>query len=420
VSGEAESLLARTSGDDDKRPHILIGVTSAQTCLVLGSRLRALAEAGFRVSLVSAPGSMAVHGSRIAGVAAYEIPMARAISPVADLVALVRMLRLLHRLKPDIVEFSTPKAGLLGSAAAWICGTPVRIYFLRGLRLETAPAIKRAILLWLERIAAGCAHAVVANSGSLRKRARALRICSEKKLVLLGHGSSNGVDLSRFAPGICKMREQVGVREQFGIPANAPVIGFVGRLTGDKGVPELVEAFARMLRERPECYLLLVGWFDAADDALGRDFRRRIEGHPRIVCTGYVDDAAPYYRAMDLLILPSWREGFPNAVLEAAASGVPVVATACTGSRDAVVPETTGMLVPPGDADAIANAALRILGDDELRGEMAVAARKWAVNYFDQGRVLGMTVRFYRRLLNSEASKASAQNEAVTGLSASL
>ena len=363
---------------------------------------------------------MAVHGSQIAGVAAYEIPMARAISPVADLVALVRMVRLLYRLKPDIVEFSTPKAGLLGSVAAWICGIPVRIYFLRGLRLETAPTIKRAILLWLERIAAACAHVVVANSGSLRERARALGICSDKKLALLGHGSSNGVDVSRFARGISKMREQVGVREQFGIPANAPVIGFVGRLTGDKGVPELVEAFARMLRERPECYLLLVGWFDAAEDALGRDLRRRIEGHPRIVCTGYVDDAAPYYRAMDLLILPSWREGFPNAVLEAAASGVPVVATACTGSRDAVVPETTGMLVPPGDADAIANAALRILGDDELRGEMAEAARKWAVSHFDQGRVLRMTVRFYRQLLNSEASKASAQNEAVTGLSASL
>jgi glycosyltransferase involved in cell wall biosynthesis len=414
VSGEAESLLARTSGDEDERPHLLIGVTSAQTCLVLGSRLRALAEAGFRVSLVSAPGTMAAHGSQIAGVAAHEIPMVRAISPVADLIAFVRMLRLVHRLKPDIVEFSTPKAGLLGSVAAWICRVPVRIYFLRGLRLETAPAIKKEILLSSERIAAACAHVVVANSGSLRERARALCICREKKLVLLGHGSSNGVDVSRFAPGGSK------VREQFRIPANAPVIGFVGRLTGDKGIPELLEAFARVLRERPKCYLLLVGWFDAAEDALGRDLRRRIEGHPRIVCTGYVDNAAPYYRAMDLLILPSWREGFPNAALEAAASGVPVVATACTGSRDAVVPERTGMLVPPGDADAITNAALRILGDDELRGAMAEAARKWVVNHFDQSRVLGTTVRFYRQLLNSEASKASVQNEAVTGLSASL
>jgi glycosyltransferase involved in cell wall biosynthesis len=247
-----------------------------------------------------------------------------------------------------------------------------------------------------------------------------MRICREKKLVLLGNGSSNGVDVTRFAPGTSKMREQPGVREQFGIPANAPVIGFVGRLTADKGIPELVEAFARILRERPRCYLLLVGWFDAAEDALGRDLRRRIEGHPRIVCTGYVGDAAPYYRAMDLLILPSWREGFPNAVLEAAASGVPVVATACTGSRDAVVSEITGTLVPPGDADAIATAALRILGDDGLRGEMAAAARKWAVNYFDQRRVLGITVRFYRQLLSSEVSKPSSETEAAIGLSASL
>ena len=400
--------------DGDRAPHILVGVTSAQTCLILASRLRALVDAGFRVSLVSAPGRMAAHGRKVAGVSTYEIPMARRISPVRDLVALMRIARLLCRLKPDIVEFSTPKAGLLGSVAAAICRVPVRVYFLRGLRLETAPAVKRWILLWSERVAAACAHVVMVNSRSLRERAIELGLSSEEKLVLLGDGSSNGVDVGRFSPG------QSMAREELGIPAGARVIGFVGRLTADKGLPELVEAFAQILRAEPDSYLLLVGWFDAAEDALGLGLRARMEGHPRIVCSGYVEDAAPYYRAMDVLALPSWREGFPNAVLEAAASGLPVVATSCTGSRDAVVPEITGLLVPPGEVAAIAWAVMRILGDDGLRCRMAEAARRWAVDHFDERFVLSRMVSFYRQLLESETSKARAGNNAITGLSESL
>jgi glycosyltransferase involved in cell wall biosynthesis len=244
--------------------------------------------------------------------------MARGIELFRDVIAFCRMLWLITKLKPDIVEFSTPKAGLLGNVAAWIRRVPVRVYFLRGLRLETASGFMRIVLLWSEKIAAACAHVVVANSRSLSDRAHELGISNEKKTTMLGSGSSNGVDVLRFCPG------KSSVREEFGIPADARIIGFVGRLTADKGIPELLEAFVKILRKHPESYLLLVGWFDAAEDALGLRLRARIEGHPRIICTGYVPDPAPYYRAMDLMVLPSWREGFPNVVLEASASGVPV------------------------------------------------------------------------------------------------
>jgi glycosyltransferase involved in cell wall biosynthesis len=342
--------------------------------------------------------------------------MSRAISPIADAVAFVRMLWLLRRMKPEVVEFSTPKAGLLGMVAAWICRVPVRIYFLRGLRLETAPGAMKAILLWSERIAAACAHTVVVNSRSLREQGLALGIVRSEKMELLGEGSSNGVDVARFSPGPTR------VRADYGIPADAPVVGFSGRLTADKGLPELLEAFAAILRERPDCYLLLVGWFDASEDALGTRLRARVEGHPRIVCTGYVADTAPFYRAMDVLVHPSWREGFPNAVLEAAASGVPAVATRCTGSRDAVVPEVTGLLVPPGDSGAIANSVLRILDNRDLRASIAQAARDWAVTHFEQSRVLGEMVRLYRHLLTNSASETSTEKAVrpATGWTASL
>jgi len=385
--------------NSEQVPHILVGVTSAQTCILLPARSRALRDAGFRVSIVSGPGELSAGAKRVSGVMAHVVPMARGIELFADFIAFCRIWQLIRRLRPDIVEFSTPKAGLLGNIAAWIRRVPVRVYFLRGLRLETATGLMRIVLLWSEKIAAACAHVVVANSRSLGNRAHELGISNGNKTMILGEGSSNGVDAVRFSPG------SSSVRDELAIPAKAQVIGFVGRLTTDKGVPELLEAFVKVLRHRPECCLVLVGWFDAAADALGRGLRERIEGHPQIVCTGYVADAAPYYRAMDLMVLPSWREGFPNVVLEAAASGVPVIATTCTGSCDAVVPEVTGVLVAPGNPDAIAEAALRLLGDDQLRGRMAGAARKWAVEHFDEQHVLAMTVQFYQELLKRRKSK---------------
>jgi glycosyltransferase involved in cell wall biosynthesis len=150
--------------------------------------------------------------------------------------------------------------------------------------------------------------------------------------------------------------------------------------------------------------LLLVGWFDTAEDALGDDLRSRIKRHPRIHLTGFVADTAPYYRVMDVMVLPTWREGFPNVVLEAAATGIPVVTTLSTGSRDAVVPEVTGLLIPPGYPVAISEAVLQLLRNPERRRRMGEAARAWVLEHYVNGRVLGRTVRYYQSLLDRNLS----------------
>jgi glycosyltransferase involved in cell wall biosynthesis len=155
----------------------------------------------------------------------------------------------------------------------------------------------------------------------------------------------------------------------------------------------------------PETHLLLVGWFDASEDALGADERKRIESHPRIHLTGLVEDTAPYYRAMDVMVLPTWREGFPNVVLEAGATGIPVVTTLSTGSRDAVVPEVTGLLIPPGYPEAIAEAVLKLLRDPVRRGRMGEAARAWVTEHYGNGQVLGLTVDLYKRLMAQGAAR---------------
>jgi len=352
-----------------------------------------LREAGFRVTLVSSPGELLDRTAAREGVDAIALPMKRAIAPLADIVSLVRLWRLLSRLKPDLTEFSTPKAGLLGTFAARLAGVPSRVYMLRGLKLEACGGFKRLLLLASEKLASACAHVVLCNSESLRSEAQALGVAPASKLHLLGGGSSNGVDVARFSPG------PSDVRERLGLPIEARVVGFTGRLTGDKGVPELIEAFDTILKAEPEAHLLLVGWFDDAEDALSDDLRARIESHPRIHCTGFVDDAAPYYRAMDLMVLPTWREGFPNAVLEAAATGIPVITTLCTGSRDSVLAEVTGLLIPPGYPEAISEAVLKLLRNPERRRRMGDAARAWVLEHYVNRLVLGLTVNYYKNLL---------------------
>ena len=380
-------------------PHIVVGITHPQTCLTLTGRLRALREAGFRVTLVSSPGELLDRTAAREGVESIAIPMQREIAPFADIVSLARLWWLLLRLRPEMTEFSTPKAGLLGTIAALLAGVPTRIYMLRGLKVEGTTGFKRRILLAAERMASACAQVVLCNSRSMLDEALALGLAPVAKLEMLGDGSSNGVDVERFSPG------ESDVRDRLGVPREAAVVGFVGRLTCDKGLPELLEAFDTILKAQTDARLLLVGWFDAAEDALCPCLRARIENHPRIHCTGFVADTAPYYRAMDMMVLPTWREGFPNVVLEAAASCIPVVTTISTGSRDSVVPEVTGLLIPPGYPEAISEAVLKLLRDPARRRRMGEAARAWVVEHYANERVLRLITMFYKSLLTPSAQR---------------
>lgn len=376
-----------------ERPLIVVGVTHPETCLVLRGRLRALRESGLRVVLISSPGPLLEQIAAGDGVECLSIAMRRGISPLADLLSLFRLCFAMRRLRPVLAEFSTPKAGLLGNIASFLCRVPVRIYVLRGLRLETASGIARRILCLSERITAACCHLVLCNSESLRNQALALGVAKPEKLRVIGGGSSAGVDVRHFAP------RQQRRGSQAKLEPDTPVIGFTGRLTRDKGIPELLLAFDRLLEQFPHATLLLVGWFDDSDDALSGAQRAYIESHPRIVCTGFVADTAPWYHAMDVLVLPSWREGFPNAILEGSASGLPVVSTRVTGARDAVQDGRTGLLVQPGDPEALAGAIGSLLRSPGLRRRMGGAGRAWVADRFARGRVQNLTVNLYRGLI---------------------
>lgn len=358
---------------------------------LLRGQLAFMREAGFDVSVISSPGDDLERVASAEGVRTFAVPMRRAITPFADLAALIRLIRTLRSVRPDIVNASTPKAALLGIVAAAVCRVRLRIYTLRGLRSETTRGVTRMILELMERITSALAHQVVCVSGSLRDEYLRRRLARPAKLRILGRGSSNGIDVSRFpAPPDAIER----VRRDLGLQPGVVTIGFVGRLVRDKGVAELVEAFDALRRRGFAARLVLIGRLERGD-ALPRQIVRRIEASPDITRLDHVDDPRPYYGVFDIVAFPSYREGFPNVPLEAAACSIPVVGFHATGTSDAVVDGVTGSLVPLGDTAALTEALYRYAQDAGLRREHGAAARRRVERDFSNRVIWGELLSIY-------------------------
>lgn len=364
-------------------------------------QLRFLRESGFDVRIVSSPGEFLERAANEENVSITPIPMAREITLISDLRAFGRIIQTIHRWGPVITNVNTPKAGLLGGMAAWLARIPCRVYTLRGIRSETLTGPKGWVVWLTEVIACRCAHRVICVSESLRKRAIALRLVDEDHAAVIGSGSSNGVDANRFAPTRRALQVAEELRERLGIPQAAPVIGFAGRFTRDKGVPELLDAYLRLRQNFPDLRLLLLGATEEGD-RLPQQSLDTIANDTKIICPGFVEDAAPYYHVMDVLTLPTHREGFPNVILEAHAAAKPVVAARATGAVDAVIDGVDGILVPVGDVVALAKALERVLNDKALAASMGRAGRKRVLREFQQERIWSEMIKEYSTLLRKK------------------
>ncbi len=350
----------------NRPPKVVCLATDPLTTRVLMTgQLGFLRQQGFDVTLIAGPGADLDQAADREGVRVIPVPMTREITPAQDWKSLRQLTQVLRDLKPDIVNAGTPKAGLLGMLAATWARVPIRIYTLRGLRMETATGSRRLLLTTTERVAARCAHKVVCVSPSLRNAFLRNRLGTASQAVVLGGGSSNGVDAARFDSTAARCQEAQAIRQSMGIPHGAPVIGFVGRLTRDKGVAELLAVFQALEKDIPNLHLLLVGGFEEGD-AVSARLRDEIWSNPRVHITGFVNDTAAYYSAFDLLVFPSHREGLPNVPLEAAASGRPTAGFAATGTVDAVLHGQTGTLVPVGDVKGLVGAVRSYLHDPLL------------------------------------------------------
>ncbi len=358
----------------------------------MAGHLRFMKQQGMEVTAVSSPGAELDAVAHREGVAVAPVSMRRAISPLHDLVALWRLVRLMRSARPDIVNAGTPKAGLLCMLASRLVGVPVRIYTVRGLRGETATGLKCKLLEATERLASWCATDVLCVSPSLRQIYIERGLARPEKTTVLGHGSSNGVDFDRFWSSPSRRQR---ARSALGLGDDSLVVGFVGRLVRDKGVGELVDAFELVRKRVPDAVLVLAGDYEDGDP-VGAKVRRLIAGASDIIHLGHVQEMADVYPAFDVLAFPSAREGLPNAPLEAAANAIPTVAFDATGTRDVIVHGCTGMLLPRGDVRALADGLAAYLEDRDRWTEHGEAALKLAAERFDRSAVWNNLLDFYR------------------------
>lgn len=388
-------------------PRIAYVVTSDLAVKFFEGQSAFLAANGFEVHAICSSGPR-LEALRREGITPWAVPMEREISPARDLLSLWRLWRLFLRIRPDMVVASTPKAGLLGTVAARLAAVPHVQYFLHGLRLETTTGIKRWILMGAEWIACHAAESVRCVSPSLLARTVALKLAPAARCTVIGNGSADGIAMERYAAGAQARFEAKQVRRELRIPAEAPVIGFVGRLTRDKGIGELYEAFTRLQSRYPDLRLLLVGDFETGDP-VPEGLRARIGADPAVIHTGFVDNVEHFYPAMDVMALPTYREGLPTVLLEAQYAGVPVVTTKATGAVDAIVDGETGLHVPVGDACAVASALDRLLGDAELRSTMGTAGQTWVKKNFHREDLWRELLTYYRSQLRSPRDRASSR-----------
>ena len=382
----------------------LVHVTTVDMSLVLllGRQLRAFADAGMEVIGVSASGP---YVPQLESWGIRHVPLqhaTRSAAPGQDVLAFLELRRLFRHLRPDIVHTHNPKPGLYGRLAARTTGVSGVVNTVHGLYASPEDrSITRGVVYSLERLASLCSGAELVQNVEDFALLERLGV-HEEKLVLLG----NGVELERFRPGATAQRRQ-RVRADLGVYGDVVVVGTVARLVWQKGFRELFAA-AELLRDRcPNVLFVVVGGSDPdKSDAIGREEQEEASRRGRIVFAGSREKMEEVYQAFDMFVLPSHREGFPRSAMEAAASGLPVVASDIRGCRQAVSHGVSGLLVPLRDPPALAAAIKELAEDAELRQRMGAAGRRKAEAEFDDREVIAKTLQAYERVLNPVRSSS--------------
>lgn len=341
--------------------------------------------------------------SKREGIRMIDIPIARNISIWSDIKTLWKLYFLFLKEKPQIVHTQTPKAGLLGMLAAKLSGVPVRLHTVGGMPLMEVKGLKRKILNFTEKLTYACAHKIFPNSKGLSAFILEEKFTSEEKLKVLANGGSNGIDTTFFSPDYVEnsnvYREEL--RTGSGINKHDFVFCFVGRFAKEKGMVELIDVLDKLYKTH-RVKLLLVGKFEESYGSLDEEIRKRITNHPAVIYPGRADDVRPYYLMSDAFVFPSYREGFPNTVLEAGAMGLPTIATNINGCNEIIINEVNGLLITPKSEEELEKAMINLLDDKILYNTLKSNAREVIVKKFRREFVWEALLSEYNRFLKSK------------------
>ena len=393
----------------------------------------------YEVVLLSSPGPEMDEAREKYGVRTIEVPMERHISLMRDMVSLWRIIKVFWKERPDMVHSMTPKAGLLCMVAGWLTRVPVRVHTFTGLVFPTATGLQRRILMATDALTCFCATHVIPEGEGVKNDLLNNGI-TKKPLKVLGYGNVMGIDMKRFDPK--RFNDNVNVNENDNVNDNDNendkrvhvnvnvkkefTFLFVGRIVRDKGMNELMAAFDKLSKKYPQARLVLVGPYEDSLDPVSDETRRIIKDNPAIEAVGTKrgDDLLAYYAAADCFVFPSYREGFPNTVIEAGAMGLPCIVTDINGSREiivngngnvngnetlryenvsgSVVVKDNGLIIPSKDVEALYEAMEMMMTDEDMRQRMASRARQMIADRFEQGFVRRCLYDFYDEIIERE------------------
>lgn len=360
---------------------IFILMSAPQMYGFLSGHALRLNKIGYHAVFVSSASEKLSQQAKAEGATRLILPIERDISPWKDFITFFRLCWLIHREKPAVILSMGPKANFLGNTAAWVMGVPRRISLYVGIRQETMSGWRCWLVDTCDRLAFASSTAVIAISQSLRLALIKRGLIRPKEIEVTGNGTTNGIPEENFPFNQDAINEAHRMQNTLGIPSRAPVLGFVGRLTEDKGLNDLLKVFKLVQKEFPDTHLILVGP-DEIRMPSTREALNEFISNPRVHIVGSVADVRPFIHLFWVHIFPTYREGFGNATAEAAALAVPTVGYKVTGVLDSVDNGKTGILCDLYDYQALAQAALVYLKDASLRARHALAARQRTLELF--------------------------------------
>lgn len=378
----------------------LIRITTVPISLekLLENQLRFM-KSHYEVTAISSDKSYLERVGQLQEVPVFHVEMTRQITPIKDLISVLKLYRFFKKQKPFIVHTHTPKAGTVGMIAAKLAGVPNRLHTIAGLPLLETNGNKRRLLNFVEKVTYSCATKIYPNSFGLNEIIIREKFCNPEKLKVLGNGSTNGIDTSFFSAEKYSLSERTILKEKLEILPEHFVFIFVGRLVSDKGINELITAFKKLTALFANTKLLLVGPLETELDPLATQTLEEIEQNKSIISVGYQNDVRPYFAISDCLVFPSYREGFPNVVLQAGAMELPSIVTDINGCNEIIIQSENGTIIPVKNVEAIVEAMKKMYTDHDFYKQLKQNARSMIQSRYEQSVVWQALLAEYNSLI---------------------